>query len=98
MDDAKVETYLGMVGKQTFVTYYELLADFDFLDDEVADLIASDLGCTFDNAMAWRVKPARKLIRAGKARTALLIASRSTRLPDDTTRMASELALRIFDR
>lgn len=52
-----------MVGKQTFVTYYELLVDFDFHDDELADLIASDLSCTFDNAMSWQVKPARKLIK-----------------------------------
>ena len=29
MDEAKVERYLGIIGKQTFVTYYELLADFD---------------------------------------------------------------------
>ena len=93
MDEAKVETYLGMVGKQTFVTYYELLADFDFRDDELADLIASDLGCTFDDAMSWRVKPARKLIQAGRAKVALLIASRSPRLPGEVTRMASKLAL-----
>ena len=32
MDEAKVERYLGIIGKQTFVTYYELLADFDLPD------------------------------------------------------------------
>ena len=93
MDEAKVETYLGMIGKRAFVTYYELLADFDLPDNEVADLIASELDSTFDSAMTWRVKPARTLIQAGQAKTALLIVSRSARLSNDITRMASELAL-----
>ena len=93
MDEAKVERYLGIIGKQTFVTYYELLADFDLPDDEVADLIASELDSTFDNAMSWRVKPARTLIRAGQGKTALLMVSRSARLPNDITQTASELAL-----
>ena len=84
---------LGMIGKRAFVTYYELLADFDLPDNEVADLIASELDSTFDSAMTWRVKPARTLIRAGQAKTALLIVSRSARLSNDITRMASELAL-----
>ena len=93
MDEAKVETYLGMIGKRTFMTYYELLADLALPDNEIADLIASDLDCTSDSAMTFRVNPARKLIRAGQAKTALLIVSRS-RLPDDITQRASELALR----
>ncbi len=93
MDEAKVERYLGIIGKQTFVTYYELLADFNLPDNEIADVIASELNCTFDNAMSWRVEPARTLIRAGQARTALQMVSRSTRLPDHITQRASELAL-----
>ena len=93
MDEAKVETYLGMIGKKTFVTYYELLADFDLADNEIADVIASELDCTIDNAMSWRVKPARTLIRAGHASTALQMVSRSTRLPNHITQRASELAL-----
>ena len=56
MDEAKVERYLGIIGKQTFVTYYELLADFDRLDNEIAVLIASELNSTYDNVMSWRVR------------------------------------------
>lgn len=93
MDEAKLERYLTAIGKQNFVTYYDLLADFDLPDNEVADLIASDLDSTFDNAMSWRVKPARRLIRAGQAKTTLLIVSRSTRLPGHIKQRASELAL-----
>ena len=92
MDEAKVNRHLGIIGKQTFVTYFELLADLELPDDEVADLIASELGCTFENAMSWRVKPARALVRAGQAKTALMIISRSNRLPRDVASMASELA------
>ena len=92
MDEAKVERYLGIIGKQTFVTYYKLLADFDLPDNEIADLIASELDSTYENAMSWRVKPARTLIRAGQAKTALLMVSRSARLPAHVTQRASELA------
>ena len=81
-----------MIGKKTFVTYYELLADFDLPDNEIAGVIARDLGRTFERAMTYRVKPARKIIRAGQAKTALLIVSRS-RLPACVTQRASELAL-----
>ena len=91
MDEAKVNRDLAIIGKQTFVTYFELLSDAELPDNEVADLIASELGCTFENAMSWRVKPARTLIRAGQAYTALLIISRSNRLPSHITRRASDL-------
>ena len=93
VDEAKVEKYLRMVGKQVFVTYYELLSDFDLPDNEVAGLISSDGGYTFDSALTLRVKPARTLIRAGQGRTALLSISRSTRLPAHVKQWASELAL-----
>ena len=71
MDEAKVERYLRSIGKQAFVTYYELLAGSDLPDNEIADLIAREMDSSFDNAMSWRVKPARTLIRAGQAETAL---------------------------
>ena len=92
MIEVKIEQSLTAIGKQTFVTYYELLSDFDRHDDEIAHAIAGDLGCTFKAAMSWRVKPARTLIRSGKARMALQMVSRSARLPDHVKQMASELA------
>ena len=91
-DEAKVERSLTAIGKQTFVTYYELLADFGRPDNEIADAIANDLDCTFKAAMSWRVKPARALIRSGKAKMALQMVSRSARLPDHVKQMASQLA------
>ena len=93
MDEAKVERYLGIIGKQTFVPCYALLADFDLPDNAIADLIASEWDSTFDNAMSWRVKPARTLMRAGPAKTALQRVSRSARLPAHITQRASGLVL-----
>ena len=93
MDEAKINEDLGMIGKQAFVTHYTRLANFDLPNKEVADLIASDLHCTFVNAMSFRVRPSRALIQAGQGKTALLIISRSTRLPRRVTQMAYELAM-----
>ena len=92
VDDARVNRDLSIIGKQTFVTYFEVLVDFSIPDNEVADFIASELGCTPENAVSWRVKPARNLIRAGQAKTGLQIISQSNRLPSHITKRASELA------
>ena len=92
MDEAKVNRDLALIGKQSFVNFFELLADFELSDGEVAEHVASKLACNVDNAMSWRVKPARKLIRDGQAKTALLIISQSRRLPPHITRRAFNLA------
>ena len=95
MDEAKVNRDLALIGKQSFVNFFELLADFDLPDSEIADYIAGELGCTVENAMSWRVKPARTLIRAGQGKTALLIISQSNRLPRPVTQRAFDLATAI---
>ena len=92
MDVDKLESCLQMIGKRTFVKYYELFVDFSLSDQQIAETIARDLGCTYDNAMGWRVKPARTVIRAGQGRNALRIISGSNRLSPDITQKASELA------
>ena len=98
MDEAKVNRDLALIGKQSFVSFYELLADFDLPEGEVAEYIAGELGCTVENALSWRVKPARTLIRAGQGKTALQIISQSRRLPPDITRRASDLATTVPGR
>lgn len=98
VDDARANRDLSIIGKQTFVTYFEILVDFSIPDNEVADFIASELGCTPENALSWRVKPARNLIRAGQSKTGLQIISRSNRLPSHITHRASELAEAISDQ
>ena len=40
MDEAKVNRDLALIGKQSFVNFFELLADFELSDGEVADYIA----------------------------------------------------------
>ena len=98
MDDEKIERYLSIIGKQTFVTYYDLLADLDLTDKEVAKAIAKELDCTFNSALTWRVQPARTLIRSGQTQTALMIISRSNRLPAHITQQASNLATEVTNQ
>ena len=94
-DEARVERYLALIGKVSFVTFFELLSDFDLPDSEVAEYMAGELGRTVESAMSWRVKPARTLIRAGQAKTALLIIGQSKRLPPHVTQRALDLAIAV---
>lgn len=92
MSEAKVNRNLALIGKTAFVTHYESLANFGLSDQAVARMIADDLGCAYANALTWRVRPARTLIRTNQGRTALQIISRSRRLPGYITERALELA------
>ena len=92
MSEVRINRSLAIVGKSAFVSHFESLANFELTDQEVAGIIAEDLGCSNEGALTWRVRPARTLIRANMGKAALEIISRSRRLPEDITRKASELA------
>lgn len=92
MDETRVKNYVEMVGKETFVTFYEQLADFTQPEQVVAEFIASELGCTYDNALGFRVKPARRIIQAGQSRAAMLLISDSVRLPSHIVESAARIA------
>ena len=91
MDESNVERDLGMVGKANFVTFYEQLSDFSQTDQEVAGVIAAKLGCTYENALTFRVQPSRKIIQVGHSKAALLNVSRS-RVPNRIRQLAGEIA------
>ena len=92
MDESRVKTYVDMVGKETFVTFYVQLSDLSQPEQVVAEFIASELGCTYDNALAFRVKPARRIIEAGQSRAAMLLVSDSNRLPRHIVESAARIA------
>ena len=95
ISEARINRNLALIGKRAFVSHFESLANPELTDQEVAGIIADVLGCTYDNALTWRVRPARTLIRANQGKAALEIISRSRRLPEEVTRKASELADRL---
>ena len=98
MDEAQLEKYLRMIGKECFVTFFARLSDFSQTDQVVAEFIAGKLSLTYrrvvtsQNALTWRVKPARTIIRAGQSREAMLLISRSSRLPSHVTQAAANIA------
>ena len=96
MDESRVKSNVEMVGKETFVTFYEHLADLSQPEQVVAEFIASELGCTYDNALALRVKPARRIIEAGQSRAAMLNISRS-RVSNRIKQLAGEIAKSLED-
>ena len=93
VDEAKLERYLELIGKETFVRFFEQLSDFSLSKQDVAQHIANELGCTYSAALTWRVSPARTIIRAGNSKAALLRISQSARLPDYVTKAAAALAM-----
>ena len=98
MDEAQLERCLRSIGKESFVTFFPQLADFSQTDQAVAEFIACDLSrthqrvVTSQSALTWRVKPARRIIRAGQAMAAMLLISRSSKLPVHVTQVAADIA------
>ncbi len=92
MNDQQLEENLRRIGKECFVTFFGELCDFELLDETVARYIEEDWGRDYDAALTWRVKPARRIIRAGQSRNALLICSKSRKLPRHIRDKAAILA------
>lgn len=92
MDEAKLEKDLQMIGKANFVKYFDQLNDFTLTNQAVAEYIVDDSSCTSKSALGRRVEPARRIIRAGQARAAMLSISRSTRLSRHVVHQAAEIA------
>ena len=95
MDDQQVEEYLRRIGKRCFVAFFRELSDFEQSNETVARYIAEDGSRDYSAALTWRVNPARRIIREGKAREALIICSKSRGLPVDIRNKAAECAVRL---
>ena len=92
MDEQQVEENLRRIGKRCFVTFFGELSDFELSNEAVARHIAEDGNRDYSAALTWRVNPARRIIRASRAREALIICSKSRRLPADIRYKAAEYA------
>ena len=92
MDGTKLAVYVDMIGKANFVNYFQQYADFSLSNQVVAQYISDDLPCTYKSALGRRVGPARTIIRAGRARDAMLLISRSQGLSGHVRQAAAEIA------
>lgn len=98
MNESQLNKALLTIGKESFVTFFAQLSDFNQTDEAVAEFIASGLSSarkevvTSQSALTWRVKPARRIIKAGQSGAAMLLISRSTRLPNHITLAAADMA------
>ena len=70
MNDCQLERNLISVGKECFVTYFELFDNSQLSNQEVSKQIQTDRGYTWKSCLS-RTSHARSIIRAGRARDAL---------------------------
>ena len=72
MDDRQLHDALGSMGKACFVNNFEYFADEGFSREELIELLSKE-----EPLSTWpsRISNARRIIRAGKARDALMICS-----------------------
>ena len=80
MDDAQLKRYLQSVGMECFVTYYRRFADYSLSNEDVAAILVNEMKYA-SKASRARVSTARSIIKAGLARDALIIISKSVRVP-----------------
>ena len=71
MDDQQMDRYLRSVGKQCFVTYFHLFRNPSQSKTDIAELIFQKNAYTFDSCRT-RAGKARRIIKAGLAKDALI--------------------------
>ncbi len=89
VNDYQLRGALRSVGKECFVAYYELFSDESVEAADIVAQLADDRGYR-TRATRSRVSNARRIIRAGRARDALSIITRS-RVPPHVRAEAKRL-------
>ena len=94
MNDQKLDRYLQSVGKECFVTYYELFSNPSLRNVDIANQIQQERGHYKWKSCQSRPSKARSIIDAGRARDALLLIhqSESKRISDRTREKALRIA------
>ena len=80
MNDQQLKRNLQSISKEGFVKYFHLFSDFSRSNEEVVAVIKSEMDYT-DKSCKSRTSHARSIIKAGRARDALIIISKSVRVP-----------------
>ena len=90
MNDQQLGRTLKSVGKECFVTYFREFSNPSLSNEDIAEILMQDRRYTDDSCRS-RPGHARGIIRAGRAKDALIDISVS-RVPPEIRRRAGELA------
>ena len=92
MDDTQLDRTLRSVGKECFVKYFRQFSDRSLSGEAMARLLVEREGYQSVSANGFRVRGARRIMEAGRAKDALLIVSDSPRVPQHIRDKAASLA------
>lgn len=91
MNDQQLDRNLKSIGKECFVTYFKYFADSSLSNEYVARRLKTERGYT-DQSCQSRTGHARSIIKAGRAKDALIIISQSKSVPMQIREKARALA------
>jgi len=91
VDDQELNRMLGRIGKACFVTYFREFDNSSMPNKEVIEILMHDEGYT-KNSCQTRVSNACRIIKAGRAKDALMIISASPRMSSEIVAKAKRLA------
>ncbi len=91
MDDQRLEKTLRSIGKECFVTYYTKFTDPFLSNEYIAAQIKSEKGYSC-NTCKSRTSSSRSIIKAGRAKDALINISQSKNVPMQIREKARALA------
>ena len=81
MNDDQLERSLRSIGKGCFVAYFRQFADQELSNSAVVEILMRQEGYT-ESGSRTRVSQARRIIRSGRAKDALLNVIQSDRIPN----------------
>ena len=90
MDDEKLRRNLRSIGMECFVRYFDEFSDMSRSNMDVAEVLMRETDYT-DKSCLSRTSHARSIIRAGRARDALIVISESDRVSHYAANRAKEL-------
>lgn len=89
----KLDRALQSIGMECFVTFFHEFDNDELSNEEVAEMLTRDRGYT-EKSCQNRTRGARRIIRAGRAKDALINVSKSSRVPPEIAAKAKRLAER----
>ena len=91
MNDQELNRMLGRIGKACFVTYFREFDDTSLSIEDVAEILMRETDYT-EKSCRSRTSHARRIIREGRAKDALMIISASPRMSSEIVAKAKRLA------
>ena len=92
MDDDQLAKDLGSIGMACFVNYFTEFSDESLSDDDVTRILVEQEGWAEISTRNRRVRGARRIIKAGRAKDALIAVSNSSRVPREVVDKALRFA------